>query len=260
MSNQAYAFALKNALTEIRNVCPDVQSSFLFDKEAAVIAGDAETPQATVEKVVKSLEPILDKADTLGGLNSLLIEGSNGSVHISSVKDMYLTMVTSKKADMRYVETVARVLIPTVMKLLDSLDSTPFRQRPSTQPLMTPMQVAKENLQEEQEENSKEIQEPTEPELPSNQLIVESFGGLLVRGDTVQISEDLMSQWEDVVEGKEIDLVEIESFHGKTSQCKVKIVDNSKLDNKAIIRIPDKLCQALDVRKGELVKVKPLIS
>lgn len=259
MSNQAYAFALKNALAEIRNVCPDVQSSFLFNKEAAIVAGDAETPPATVKKVVKSLEPILDKADTLGGLNSLLIEGSNGNVHISSVKDMYLTMVASKKADMRYVETVARVLIPTVLKLLDSLDSTPFRQ-PSMRSLVTPVPVAKENLQEEQEENSEEIEEPIEPELPSNQLIVESFGGLLVRGDTVQISEDLMAQWEDVVDDKEIDLVEIESFHGKTSQCKVKTVDNSKLDNKAIIRIPDKLCQALDVRKGELVKVKPLIS
>jgi len=260
MSNQAYAFALKNALTEIRNVCPDVQSSFLFDNEASVVAGDEETPEASVERVMKSLEAILDKADTLGGLNSLLIEGSNGNVYISSVKDLYLTMVASKKADMRYVETVARVLIPTVMKLLDSLDSAPLRPLPPTRLSTKPMAVAKEELQQEQEEDSKEAEEPLEPELPSNQLIVESFGGLLVRGDTVQISEDLMSQWEEFVDGKEIDLVEIESFHGKTSQCKVKTVDNSKLDNKAIIRIPDKLCQALDVRKGELVKVKPLIS
>jgi predicted regulator of Ras-like GTPase activity (Roadblock/LC7/MglB family) len=258
MSNEAYAFALQNALTEIRNVCPDVQSSFLFDKDASIVAGDAKTPEATVERVVKSLETILDKADTMGGLNSLLIEGSNGSVHISSVKDMYLTMITSNKADMRYVETVARVLIPTVMKLLDSLGSAPFRQVRPADTLWKP--EAQEALQEEREEESTEVEEPLEPELPSNQLIVESFGGLLVRGDTVQISEDLMSQWEEIVDGKEIGLVEIESFHGKTSQCKVKKVDNSKLDNKAIIRIPDKLCQALDVRKGELVKVKPLIS
>jgi predicted regulator of Ras-like GTPase activity (Roadblock/LC7/MglB family) len=252
---------MKNALTEIRNVCPDVQSSFLFDKEASVIAADAETPEATVEKVVKSLEAILDKADTLGGLNSLLVEGSKGNVHISSVKDLYLTMIASKNADMRYVETVARVLIPTVMKLLDSLDSlgpAPFRQLPPTHTVLEA--EAKEELREEHEEESREAEEPPEPEVPSNQLIVESFGGLLVRGDTVQISEDLMSQWEEVVDGKEIDLVEIESFHGKTSQCKFKSVDNSKLDNKAIIRIPDKLCQALDVRKGELVKVKPLVS
>lgn len=257
MSSEAYAFALSNALTEIRHVCPDVQSSFLIDKDATVVAEDAETPKATVAEVVKSLDGILDKADTIGGFNALLVEGTKGNVHISSVKDMYLAMVTSKKADLQYVETVARVLIPTVVELLDNLGTAPLEQLPPAHPSWQPR--TREELREEEEESS-EAEEPSEPELRSNQLIVESFGGLLVRGDTVQISEDLMSQWEEVVDGKEINLVEIESFHGKTSQCKVKKVNNSKLDNKAIIRIPEKLCQALDVRKGELVKVKPLIS
>jgi predicted regulator of Ras-like GTPase activity (Roadblock/LC7/MglB family) len=127
MSKETYAFALKNALTEIRNVCPDVKTSFLFDKEANVVAGDAETPETRVEKVVKSLEGVLEKADTIGGLNSLVIKGSKGNAHISCVDDMYLTMIASKNADMKYLETVARVLIPTVIKLLDSLGPTPLK-------------------------------------------------------------------------------------------------------------------------------------
>lgn len=263
MTNETYAFALKNALTEIRNVCSDVQTCFLFDKEAAVVAGDAETPEATIEKVVRSLEGILEKADTIGGLNSLVIEGNKGNVHISCVNDMYLTMITSKNADMKYLETVARVLIPTVIKLLDSLDPTPLRQLPPSPTLLEPEE--ERELQEEideEEEESKEVKEEPLPELelPSNQLIVESFGGLLVRSDTVYISEDIMSQWDNLLDGKEINLVEVESFNGKTKQCKVKTLNDSKLENKAVIRVPEKVCQMLDIKKGELVRVKPVIA
>ena len=82
----------------------------------------------------------------------------------------------------------------------------------------------------------------------------------MVRNDTVQISEDIMSQWEELLDGKEINLVEVESFNGKTSQCKVKTLDYSKLENRAVIRIPDKLCHTLDVKKGELVRIKPVIN
>jgi predicted regulator of Ras-like GTPase activity (Roadblock/LC7/MglB family) len=278
MSNEAYAFALKNALTEIRNVCPDVQTSFLFDKEATLVAGDSETPETTLGRVVESLEGILNKSEALGGLNSIVIEGSKGSVHITRVDDLYLTMVASKDADMRYLETVARVLIPTVMKLLDSLSPTPLRHPPPSYPLSKPEVKDELKVDDEDEDNERDNQseeadveerEVKELErngqlplldLPSNQLIVESFGGLLVRSDTVQISNEIMSQWEDLLEGKKIENVEIESFNGKASQCKVKALDDSKLENKAVIRIPEKLCQALDIKKGELVRVKPIVS
>jgi len=266
MSNETYAFALRNALTEIRNVCPDVQTSFLFDKEANIVAGDAKTPEATMERVIGSLEGILDKADTIGGLDSLIVEGSKGNVHITCVNDMYLTMIASKSADMKYLETVARVLIPTVIKLLDNLGPTPLRHLPPpSKPLWEPEEETKEEEREPQEEIKKKErreveEEPKELEIPSNQLIVESFGGLLIRNDTVHISEDIMSQWEDLLDGKEINTVEIESFNGKTNQCKVKTLDDSKLENKAVIRIPEKLCQTLDIKKGELVRVKPVIT
>ncbi len=277
MNKEAYAVALTNALTEIRNVCPDVQTSFLFDKDATLVAGDSEAPEATLHRVVGSLEGILNKSETLGGLNSLAIEGSRGNVHISCVNyHLYLMMVTSKDADMRYVETVARVLIPTVMKLLDSLNPTPLRQfSPSHSLLKSEVEddsdvepsrdyeeeELNEELAEELESDADEVETKelsVQSDMPSNQLIVESFGGLLVRSDTVQIGKEITSQWKELLDGKNVELVEIESFNGKTSQCKVKSLDDSKLDNKAVIRIPEKLCQTLDIKKGELVRVKPV--
>ena len=83
MNSDAYSLALKNALTEIRNICPDIRTSFLFDKEATIVAGDAETSEATIKDVVGSLEGILSKVDTMEGLNSLVVEASKGNVHIS---------------------------------------------------------------------------------------------------------------------------------------------------------------------------------
>lgn len=263
MSKEIYGIALRNALTEIGNVCPDIQASFLFDKEANVVAGDAETPEETIEKVVNSLEGILNKADTIGGLNSLIIEGSRGNVHLSSVNDLYLTLIASKTADMKYVETVARVLIPTVMKLLDSLGATPLRQLPPSHILLEPEKEQEEAEDTEKLEEDNEITEvETLPDLdlPSNQLIVESFGGLLTRSDTVQLSEEILSQWEEFLDGKKISHVLVEAFNGQSSEWKVKGLDESKLGNKAIIRIPMKICQNLDVKKGELVRVKPAIT
>ncbi|UCE96477.1 MAG: hypothetical protein JSV51_02430 [Candidatus Bathyarchaeota archaeon] len=262
MNSDAYSLALKNALTEIRNICPDIRTSFLFDKEAAIVAGDAETSEATIKDVVGSLAGILSKADTMEGLNSLVVEANKGNVHIFYISDMYLTMITSKKADIKYVETTARVLIPTIIKLLDNLSYAPLKQQPPSQTWEPEEKISQEDKEEKKEEKEQEKnrKKPTlNMELPSNQLIVESFGGLWVRSDTVHISEDIMSQWEEATDGKEIILVEIESFDGKTSQCKVKTLDHSKLENKAIIRIPEKLCQTLNIEKGELVRVKPII-
>ncbi|UCG37099.1 MAG: roadblock/LC7 domain-containing protein [Candidatus Bathyarchaeota archaeon] len=271
MSKETYEFALENALSEIRNVCPEVQSSFILNKEAELIAGDKQTVETTLDRAVGSLEGIMEKADAIGDLDALTIEGSKGNVHITCINDMYLTIISSRKADVKYVQTIARVLIPTVMKLLDSLSPTPLRQSPPSRDLLKPeirKELEKEIVEEEFEDEAeaeetkkdKEKRKKRELEIPSNQLIVERFGGLLVRSDTVQISRDIVSEWQDVLDTEEIGLVEIESFNGKSNQCKVKALDGSKLENKAVIRIPEKLCQTLGVKKGELVRVTPVIN
>lgn len=275
MSSEVYTFALQNTLTEIQNISKDVKNSFLFDKKANVIAGDVNTSEATMSRVLSCLEVILEKGDTIGGLDSLVIEGSKRNVHITSVSDMFLTLVASKDADMKYLHTISRALIPTMIRLLDKLDNripATIKHIPPSQTLFEPSEEELPVFEEEEPEveeiegpKQEEIEEVKEkdnlPELdlPSNQLIVESFGGLLVRSDTVQISKDIMSEWQEFVDGEEIKFVEIEAFNGEAKQCKVKTVDESKLENKAVIRIPEKVCRTLDIKRGELVRVKPVV-
>lgn len=101
--------------------------------------------------------------------------------------------------------------------------------------------------------------EPLLPEPPVNQLIVENLGGLLVPSDTVRIDSAILSQWESLYQDIKIEEVEIETFGGKTVRCKVKPIKDSKYEGKGIIQIPEKLQITLEIKKGELVKAKPII-
>lgn len=254
LTDETRSFALETTLNEIRNACPNIQASFLLDKEANIIARDSETSEADVEQISELLDAMLEKADAIGGLNALVIEGSKGNVHLSSIEDMYLTLVAPKKTDMENLQTIPRVLIPTVIKILDTLPTSPKRPIPKI-PVTEP-----EKMEEDEPEEEDEIDEETsdiENELSSTQLIVESYSGLWVRGDTVQISKQVVETLQDALHGKEVDLVEVETFNGRSSQFKVKTLDDSKIEGR-IIRIPEKGCHTLKVEKGELVRVKPI--
>jgi hypothetical protein len=88
---------------------------------------------------------------------------------------------------------------------------------------------------------------------------VENLGGLLVPSDTVRIDSEILSQWEKLYEDKKIEEVEIETFDGKTTRCKVKPIKDSKYEGKGVIQMPEKVQLSLEIKKGELVRAKPII-
>jgi len=177
-------------------------------------------------------------------------------VIISNIQEgVYLATVTSKNVDMKYLEVVSRVLIPTVLKLLEKVAPAPLKE-----PAAKETGKIEKPSQEKAEPTADEKVEPEMPLIPANQLIVDTFGGLLVRQDTVKIDSEILAQWSEMLNEKNINLVEIETFEGKTAQCKVKPIKDTKLRGKGIIRVPEKLCELLDIKKGELVRVRPAIS
>jgi len=222
MSVDPYTVALNNALSEIKNICPDVTRSFIFTKEGALLAGDAEVAVETLSKVLHSFQSIAEKADKVGGLNTLLINGKNGKVYVSQVNDMYLAITTSKNADISYLRSVTHVIVPTILKLLKDINPAPLKPPPS-QP-----------------------------------LIVDDLTGLFKRQGTVEVDSEILMQWSRLLNVKSIDEVEIESVDGTIVPCKVKAIGNSGKEERGLIRIPEKICQMLNVKKGELVKVKPI--
>jgi len=220
MSQDAYADALNNTLTEIKKMCPDVSCSFIFTRDGTIVAGDSETAKETIEKTVRSFQSIVEKEDMIGGLEGLIIDGEEGKVHISCINDIYLALSASKNADATFLQAITHVIVPTVLKLLESIAPTP-------------LQFA-----------------------PSKQFIVDTLSGFFV-GDSVEVDLEVLKQWSELLNRKSVGEVEIESFNGKATQCRVKEINDPKLKGKGIIRIPEKICKTLEVKKGELVRVKP---
>jgi hypothetical protein len=264
MDNEIYSFALKNALNELRNVCPDINSTFMFRENGEIIAGDENTPEKTMTSVTDTFDGTLEKAKAIGGVEGVTLEADNGGINVRRVDDFYLVTVTSKKADIELVNTVTRVLVPTVLKLLEKISPASLKNYSAFPEI--PMAEEPEEPTEElnEEPAAREIEEPEEPkpmrpEPPENQLIIENLGGLLVPSDTVRIDGETIEQWEELHDGAKVEEVEVETFDGNTTHCKIKPIKDSKYRGKGIIRMPDKIQLKLDIKKGELVKVRPVL-
>jgi hypothetical protein len=185
---------------------------------------------------------------------------------------LYLVTVTSKDADKNYVNTITRVLVPTVLKLLERISPAPPKPKfpePEPEPespTVRSFEKPKEPIT--QEAASKEFKllaepqpkiEPSLPEPQASQFIVENIGGLLVPSDTVRVDNETLLQWQSLYDDRKIEEVEIETFGGQVTECKVKPIKDSKQEGKGIVQMPERIQTLLDIKKGELVRIKPKI-
>jgi len=292
MNEEVYTAALKNALVEIKNVCPDINKAFILMDNGTIVAGDEQVVDPSVERAASSLQSLAEKAMSVGGLNDLLIDGDKGKVYVSQVNGMYSVMALSKRADLPFLRTVTGIILPTILKVLNSIGSettlpapikpaphVPFTQfRPIPSELLEKEEAVEETVEKAEEvevpepleateaeiepeaEVEAEVESPKPPiDLPSQQLIVDRFGGLMVRADTVQIDFETLERWSSLLDVKEIREVDIETFSGKATRCKVKVISDQKYEGRGLIRIPEKTCETLELKRGELVRVKPVV-
>ena len=238
MNRDSYAIALNSAMTEIQKAYPDITHSFIFTQTGTIITGEQETDQKTMDAVLKAFENLKEKAKTIGDLKGVNITGKNGNLTLSKINDMYLILTTAKNADNAQIYAITQVILPTILKTLETFAS-PHLQLTSSQ----------------------------------KKLVVDTLTGFFA-GDSVQIDTEILNDWttkndprarvkaaitgeQDIQEG--ISQVHIETFDGNAAVCKVKEVDDQTVKGKNMIRIPEKLCKSLEINKGDLVKVKPAV-
>jgi len=272
MDNEFYPFALKNTLDEMQKICPEIKTAFALDGNRKLIARGANTPENSLARAIELFGEVLEKAEAIGGVEDITIQGTDGKLNVSHMEEIYLVTVTSKKADLNYVNTVTRVLVPTVLKLLEKLAPAPVKNNssPLESELETPVVERTEEpeaspAEEAEPEKLEETAEPeqkldkTLPEPPVTQFIVEEMKGLLAPSDTVRVDNSVIEQWKELYEGKSIEEADVETFTGKSLRCKVKPIKDGKLEGQGKIQIPNKLQLVLDIKKGELLRVKPAI-
>jgi len=222
MSREVYSTALKTTLTEVKKMCPDITSSFIFGKDGTMIAGDGEA-DALMENTMHSFQDLAKKSVVIGRLDALSVDGEKGKTYISRVNDMYLVVAASPTMDTTYLRAVTKVIVPTVLKVLENIAPTPLKFT------------------------------------PTQQLMVDTLTGFFA-GNDAQIDEAYLKAWSKHLNGKDVDEVDIETSDGKTARCGVKTISDSKRQGKKLILIPEKACRTLDTKKGELVTVKPVTS
>ncbi|PVX23856.1 MAG: hypothetical protein CW691_09465 [Candidatus Bathyarchaeum sp.] len=236
MNRDPYAIALHSALTEIKKAYPGIHHSFLFTTEGSLITKDPETNEKTIETVLEAFEKLKEKAKIIGNLTSVSVNGKNGKLTVSKLSERYLVLASSKNVDETQINTITHVILPTILKTVETLTDKTHLQPESTK-----------------------------------KLVVDTLNGFFA-GDSVQIDAETLIEWnknvdpddhtEDEITGEkaqeQIDHVKIETFSGNSTLCKVKQISDQKLKGKNMIRIPEKLCNTLEIKKGDLVKVKPL--
>ena len=189
-----------------------------------------------MEKILESLETLKQKAKTIGNLQSFYINAKNGKLIVSTINDVCLVLVTSEKIDDNHIYAISHVILPTIMKTMETLTHTPT-------------QVT-----------------------PPKKLVVDTIKGVFA-GNSVQIETETLleltrksdprAQVKAAITGEQntqepIKNVRIETLSGNSTQCKVKEINDQNLKGKNMIRIPEKICNTLEIEKGDLVEVKPL--
>jgi hypothetical protein len=284
MNEEVYAFILRNTLNEIKIACPDVSHAFVFKEDGKILARDDDTDEGTLKNSVGAFGAIAERANAIGGIESITLHGANGRMSIACINDFYLATIASKKADEKYVSTLSRVWVPTVLKLVEKIRSAstdgdisaslkpeparnkdmdritgdieanekevPVEGTPAAEPQLKPVKSG-----------SEVNTNPLLPEPPVSQLIVESLSGLLVPPDTVRIDSAVTMQWKDLYADRKIEKVDVETLNGKgvRARCRFKPIKDSKHERKGVVQMPKKIQLKLQTTKGELVIVKPVI-
>jgi hypothetical protein len=272
MDSEVYSFALKNTLNEIREVCPGIKNLFIFRENGEILAGDENTAEESIVRGIDALDGMLEKAEAMDGVERMVFEGSKGRLNVSHMNELYIVTITGKGIDVDYVGDITQILVSTVLKLVKKI-SPASTDSDLDEPEKEPEESIVEHVEEDTEEltgepETKEQEEheesETEPEsiLPKaevNQFIVENLSGLFVPGDTVRVDNDILLKWKEMYENRRIEQVEIETFGGKSARCKLKPIKDAKYEGKGVIQAPEKIQTILEIRKGELVRVKPVI-
>jgi predicted regulator of Ras-like GTPase activity (Roadblock/LC7/MglB family) len=268
---EAYSTALQITINEFKNITPEITNTFIFKKNGEIIASTETNSEDQNRKIVAAFNDITEQAETIGGVETLTIQGSNSKLSIRSMNELFLATVSSREADEKMVKMLTIVIVPTVVKLIDQIPELSGNDSPQTNffkastPEVKPVEEI--NLPEKETESepipdmSESFNsEPMLPEPPVNQFMIERIGGLLVPCDIVRVDSEVIAKWHDIYGDKEITQVHIETLEGKAIICGFKPIKEASSNGKGIIQFPEKVMQALQTSKGSLVIVKPEIT
>ena len=264
---EAYSNALQTIINEFKNIIPEITNTFIFKKNGEIIASTETAAEDQNKKLITAFNDIADRAENIGGIETLTIQGANSQLSITSMDNRYLVNVSSRAADEKMVKMLTRVIVPTIVKLVDQISELSGNELPQAKnrevkPVEEIVLPDGQTMQSEPipDMSTSFSSEPMLPEPPVNQFMIEKIGGLLVPSDIARVDSEVIAKWHDIYGDKEITQIHIETLEGKAIICGFKPIKETSHSAKGIIQFPEKIMQALQTSKGKLVIVKPEIT
>ena len=151
------------------------------------------------------------------------------------MNNRYLVNVSSHAADEKIVKTLTRVIVPTVVKLVDQISELSGNQllqakKPEVKPVEEIVLPDEQTAQSESipDVSASFCSEPMLPEPPVNQFMIEKIGGLLVPCDIVRVDREVIAKWHDIYGDKEITQIHIETLEGKAILMRIQTHQRNK--------------------------------
>lgn len=251
MDTKTSTLVLKTTINEIKNTCPGISEIFVLDDANQVIAQDQNTTKELIDCTTNSLTVLTTKASIVGGIDSLTCTGTDRKINITRYENNYLVTVASKETDEKELITLGRVMVPSMLKLAQEVA---ISKKDTTTPIGT---IAKIKTP------TPPISKPLTKEPPALEFIVENLSGInLISGspETIQIDRALLGQWKELYGDKKIVNATVEEINTKKRvRCKFQPIKKSKFEGQNIVLISGKIQDMLGIKKGALVRIRPVL-
>ncbi len=211
--------------------------------------------EAQAQQAIEAFAAFSVRAQASGFL-SLTLNATEHQVTVSKVGCFYLANITASGTDERTLNALTGVMVPTVLRVLEIVDSNFACTATKTQPVPTPYKSTKAAP-------LKTLHETDEMAFVAvTQLMVENLGGLgklLGNSEAARIDPSVIARWSNLYPNKSVKEIEVEETStGKKVRCRFKASTDPKLHENGFIQLPQKTQAALRTHKGALVTVKPL--
>ncbi|MCW4028625.1 MAG: hypothetical protein NWE92_03135 [Candidatus Bathyarchaeota archaeon] len=251
---------LQTIIAEFKTLSPEITRTIIFDNTSTLCSENISSKQC--EKLVEQIKNLTEQTQPLGGIERFTLQGAANRLNLSTINNKHIVITTKRDANEKIVRSLTTVLLPSIIQLIDAkpqTDTVSLGHDQIQETIPFPSNDAEPDISttESDLEPEPEFSEPVVVRSPVSQFLVEKLGGLLVAPDTVRVNSDTITEWNQLLWGKSITHVTIETLEGKTVTCKIK--PQKEFSAKGIIQIPEKILNSLQIRKGELVMVRPVL-
>jgi hypothetical protein len=253
MESTSSPLILRNVINEIKNACPEVIYTFIF-QENQILAQDQNTTLQAITQTQAAFAPLASKSDTIGGLKSVTFQGTRRRLNITFINDFYLATVTPNQTDQKIINNLTRVTIPAMLKIAQENPPTSNPENLQENDIPTP-----EPIPPIQISSSPEIQTP---QIQFLSVTVENMGvyGRFGNPDVIHLDPIIMAQWNEQYGYNKIKEIIVEdSATGKSRKLRIFPIKEQKFEGKGIIQMPEKTQQELHAPRGTALTIRPVV-